>query len=279
MTIPLPENTGPAGYNDFVPQPVSGWTSSIRNGNQSVTDSAGSRQYKLNETASLVLQLCDGKCTNREIIDTVDDLYESDPTCVSDVISVLSSLKNAGLISNYPSVTFATACWENDWRQLLLDETYLPCLMIDHHSYNFQERLLLINNVIDTAVVARHAQELVSKQILTSVHNTADTAEQMLEFFGLSRSLFVARHESQQELNVDDEWIYYNALAPLSAIYRCTTDYLLYMTGDCFLREPVDWIGPALRLLEENASYKVANPTWNDCYEEASRQSVSSPNR
>ncbi len=77
MTIPLPENTGPAGYNDFVPQPVSGWTSSIRNGNQFVTDSAGSRRYKLNETASLVLQLCDGKCTNREIIDTVDDLYES----------------------------------------------------------------------------------------------------------------------------------------------------------------------------------------------------------
>ena len=42
------------------------------------------------------------------------------------------------------------------------------------------------------------------------------------------------------------DWIYYNAIGPLTAIYLCQSDYLLYLTGDVRLDEPVEWIEQAL---------------------------------
>lgn len=152
-----------------------------------------------------------------------------------------------------PTVTFATSCWEKDWRLILQDPEYLKKKQIGNHCFDFDERLLIINNVHDLNAVKKIGEN----------HEALDRVEvaeeKILEFFGLKRSDF-------------DEWQYYNALSPLSAIYHCKTDYLLYVTGDVYLKKPVNWIEKAIRFMEKKGA-KVANLTWNDNYREAKKES------
>jgi hypothetical protein len=156
-------------------------------------------------------------------------------------------------------VSFATCCWERDWRQILLDSDYLAVRQIGNHCFPFAERLLIINNVSDLEAVKRAAQSLVDRGILTRYI----VAEDVLPFFDLRRSDF-------------NDWQYYNALAPLAAIYHCQSDYLLYVTGDVYLKQPVCWIPRALRFLAKRPEVKVANLTWNDNYREAKEESYRS---
>lgn len=153
-------------------------------------------------------------------------------------------------------VTFATCCWERDWRQILLDPNYLAVRQIGNHQFPFAERLLIINNVSDLEAVKRAAQTHVDRGVLTRYI----VAEDILSFFGLKRSDF-------------NEWQYYNALAPLNAIYHCNNEYLLYLTGDVYLKQPVDWIPRALRFMEKRPEVMVANLAWNDNYREVKKES------
>lgn len=153
-------------------------------------------------------------------------------------------------------VTFATSCWERDWRTILLDPDYLSKRQIGNHQYPFFERMLIINNVDDLPLVERIAQEKVDEGILTRYV----VARDVLSFFGLKRSDF-------------NDWQYYNALAPLMAIHEAKGDYLLYLTGDVSLKRPVNWIEKAIRFMEKRPIVKVANLTWNDNYKEAKKES------
>src|SRR5271154_4952025 len=105
------------------------------------------------------------------------------------------------------SVSFATACWEKDWKLLLLDPTYLRVRQIAHHQFPFAERLLVINNVQDLNQVRQAAQAKVEEKALTRFVVADEIASEALSFFGLQRGDFVS------------DWIYYNALAPLVALY------------------------------------------------------------
>lgn len=156
----------------------------------------------------------------------------------------------------FPTVTFATTCWEKDWRLILLDPDYLKTKQIQNHQFPFAERLLIINNVADLQAVKEAAQEKVKEGVLTRYI----VAEDLLSFFQLSRSDF-------------NEWQYYNALGPLNAIYHSQSDYLLYLTGDVYLKRGVSWLEKAIRFMEKNEQVKVANLTWNDNYKEAKRES------
>jgi len=91
--------------------------------------------------------------------------------------------------------------------------------------------------------------------------------ESVLSFFRLKREDF------RPDAGITADWVYYNAVAPLSAIHACKSDYLLYLTGDVRMDKPVDWIRPALRWMEKDSRVKVANPTWNGNYKEAKKES------
>jgi hypothetical protein len=155
-----------------------------------------------------------------------------------------------------PSVTFATSCWEKDWRQILLDPNYLAISQIANHRFPFSEKMLVINNVDDLELVKKAGEKKVDEGVLTRFV----VAEDILHFFSLKRSDF-------------NEWQYYNALAPLMAIHECKSDYLLYSTGDVYLKRRVNWIGKAIRFMEKTPQVKVANLTWNDNYKEAKKES------
>lgn len=164
------------------------------------------------------------------------------------------------------TVTFATSVWENDWRQVLLTPDYLRVRQLQNHCFPFSERMLIINNVKDLAEVKRVACRLIEEGVLTRFVVAEEIAEEMFSFFQLKRSDF------RSDEGFHPDWIYYNALGPLAAIYSCQSDYLLYLTGDVRLDLPIDWIPSALRLLEKVPSAKVANLTWNKRYEEAKRE-------
>lgn len=157
------------------------------------------------------------------------------------------------------TVTFATSCWERDWRQILLPRDYLAVQQIAHHLFPFDERLLVINNVADLDLVKRVAKEKVEQGILTRYVVAGD----VLPHFGLQRGDF-------------NDWQYYNALGPLNAIWEAKSEYLLFVTGDVYLKQPVSWIEKAIRFMEKNPNVKVANLTWNGYCQEAKKESYRS---
>jgi hypothetical protein len=172
--------------------------------------------------------------------------------------------------SPLPSVTFGTTCWERDWRTILLDPDYLRLKQIKYHNFPFQEKLLIINNVTDLPTVKKAAQDKIDEGVLTRFIVADELEDKPLSQVGLTRKDFQA---SALHPTVTADWLYYNALGPLSAIYITKSDYLLYLTGDVYLEKRVSWIPKALRLMEKHSNYKVANLTWNENYKEAKRES------
>lgn len=175
--------------------------------------------------------------------------------------------------SPLPSVSFATCCWEKDWRLILLDPDYLRIKQIGNHLFSFSEKILVINNVKDLETVKKAAQAKVDEGVLTRFFVAEENAQETLSFFHLKQSDF---QPVQDVFNVNSDWIYYNALGPLSALYTCQSDYLLYLTGDVRLDKKIDWIGKALLRMEKVPRIKVANLAWNGNYAEAKRESYRS---
>lgn len=166
---------------------------------------------------------------------------------------------------------FATTCWENDWKHILLTPDYLRVKMIGNQCYPFKDRLLVINNVQDLKQVKDAAERHVQEGTLTRYVVAEEWAEEALTFFCLKRADFILRENSYGVTNPD--WIYYNALGPLVAIYALQSDYLLYHTGDVWLESPVDWIARSIRLMEKKLEIQVANLIWNNQVKEVKKES------
>jgi hypothetical protein len=175
--------------------------------------------------------------------------------------------------SPLPSVTFATSVWEKDWRHVLLDPDYLRVKQIGNHSFPFSERLLVINNVSDPAAVRAAAEAKVADGTLTGYCMSETMASEALSFFQLPRAEFRIGPDASNYSNVNPDWIYYNALGPLCALYVAKSEYLLYLTGDVRLDKKVDWIGRSMRRMEKSPFLKVANLVWNGRYQEARKES------
>ena len=170
------------------------------------------------------------------------------------------------------TVTFATSCWEKDWRTILLSSDYLKLRQIGNHLFPFSERILVINNVLDLETVKKAALEKVKEGVLTRFVIAEELAEEALLHFQLKRSDFRLGPDASLYEGVNPDWIYYNALGPLIAIYAAQSKYLLYQTGDVFLESPVSWIEKALSRMEKKPNYKVANLIWNGKAHEAKRE-------
>lgn len=164
-------------------------------------------------------------------------------------------------------VSFATSCYEKDWEYIIKDGKYLKIKMIGNHLYPFQERILIINNVSNYSQVALEAKKRVEEGVLTHFYIAKDLEKEVLDFFNLKREAFKAYPSFR------DDWVFYNALGVLTAIYVSRLDYFLFHTGDVYLDKPVDWIEDALDLMEKREDLKVANLLWNNQYDEAKRES------
>ena len=176
-------------------------------------------------------------------------------------------------LSALPSVSFATCVWEKDWRPVLLDPEYLQVRQIGNHSFPFSEKLLIINNVADLPAVQAAADHKVQGGVLTRYVMAEALAAEALSFFQLEREDFRVGSDASNYAGVNPDWVYYNALGPLCALYAAQSDYLLYQTGDVRLDKRVDWIGKSIRRMERSNRIKIANLVWNERYEEARNES------
>jgi len=165
-------------------------------------------------------------------------------------------------------VTFATSCWERDWKYLLLEEDFVKNKKIANHNFPFTHKILVINNVKEYEKVLSFANIFKKKNIFSHIYLAKDFEKEILKFFNLKKEGFIS-----DGTQGGHDWVYYNALAPLSAIYLCKTKYLLYMTGDVWLDKKINWIEKSIRFLQKKEKYKVANLTWNEKYVEVKKES------
>ena len=165
--------------------------------------------------------------------------------------------------------SFATTCWERDWRTILLSPDYLKVRQIENHRYPFIEKVLIINNVQDLSAVKKAAETKIREGVLTRYLVVDEIVDEMLQFFDLKRSDF----RVDPAWGVGPDWVYYNALGPLAAIYSGESDYLLYMTGDVRLDTPCQWIEKSIRVMEKKEKVKVANLVWNGSLQEVKQES------
>lgn len=170
-----------------------------------------------------------------------------------------------------PKVTFATSCWERDY-SYLLEGDYLQ-EQIARHNYPFAERIMIINNVKDINKAIALAEKKVKEKVITHYYIAEKQSEKILSFFQLKKKDFTLGRQKKDYPELNDDWVYYNALGPLAAIYYTTGDYLLYQTGDVGLDKTCSWIDKAITFMKRKKRYKVANLTWNENYEEVKEES------
>jgi hypothetical protein len=142
------------------------------------------------------------------------------------------------------SITFETKVWEGDWKMVL--KTGRLKRIIESCRYNFDERVLYINNVNDRQTVLRAAEKYLKSGILTSIIFVEDAAKQTLEHFNLTFESFKGG--------------YYYSIQELTGILNCKTKYLLHLTGDTIIKGRAAWINSAIERMEHDSTILTVNP-------------------
>ncbi len=182
---------------------------------------------------------------------------------------MLKFIKEKFLPKKIPrKVTFATSCYEKDYKVILEDETYLKKRLIDPNSYNFSEKIIIINNVDDEKRAEAAAEKLVKKGVIDKFYLASTLEKEMLFFFKLKRSDFKAI-----EKRFSDEDVFFNSRAFLTSIYVAQGDYLLHNTEDTYLKKKINWIDKAIDMMQMHDDYKVANLVWNERIDEVKKES------
>jgi len=150
------------------------------------------------------------------------------------------------------AVSFFTCCYRADW-EFFLKEGRLK-EMIERCNHSFSSTNLIINNVDDRQEVTRYAELAVQQGVIDYYFFSEDYAEKVLERFAIKR----------RDFRLDGYDGYWYSIAPLTAIYLCRGEYLLYFMGDCMLNEKYDfdWIAEGKRQLS-SAEVFCVTPWWN----------------
>ena len=157
-------------------------------------------------------------------------------------------------------VTFETKCWENDWR-LMLQTDHLA-EMINNCGYAFAEKILFINNVNNPEKVKKYAEKAVKNGIIDKYVMVEEYADEVLKHFDIEKDDFAGG--------------YYYSISELVSIYLCRTKYLLHFSSDSYIPneyKAVEWIDPAIKLMEETPEFIAANPVWNYHFDEGENES------
>jgi hypothetical protein len=161
-------------------------------------------------------------------------------------------------------VSFFTNCYEADWETLLCKGRLM--MMLESLNYPFCFVGLVINNVANKLLVEQYAQQAVKNGIITQYYFADECAAKMLQTFEIKRRSFI--------LDFHDGYWY--SLGPLVSIYKCPTEYLLYLTCDCIIDTSCSkpWISEAIEKMRSNGSILTATALWSYDKGEAKMQSV-----
>lgn len=156
-------------------------------------------------------------------------------------------------------VTFETKVWQNDWEYILKGK-YLD-KVIERCNYQFEKRVLIINNVNDRIEVEKYAARKVEEGILDSYFFAEDYVDEVLDFFKIKKESFNGG--------------YCYSIAELVGVYLCKTNYLLHFSSDSFQKNMGEqWIDEAINVFIDRNDIIVANPVWNDSFVQAKNESI-----
>ena len=151
------------------------------------------------------------------------------------------------------SITFETKCWEKDW-EYIISKGYVNKLT-PFNNYNFNEKLLFINNVNDPKLVCNEAEKLKNSGVIDNWYLVSDYEKEALEFFNIERSSFIEKER--------DGYCY--SIAELVSIYLSKSDYILHFSSDSvFKTNGYDWVTSSLKLMKENENLVCVTPYWYD---------------
>lgn len=159
------------------------------------------------------------------------------------------------------TITLETKVWENDW-EIVLKTSRLKEL-VSRCKYQFDKKILYINNVKNPLEVERHAQKMIDQGVLDQFVHVDQYADQAMKFFQLDK----------EKLGKG----YYYSIAELVSIYLTETTHLLHFSSDAIPEKNItsNWLNQGIKILQENPQVKVFNLGWNKKYQEAKLESVS----
>lgn len=187
------------------------------------------------------------------------------------------------------TITVATACYDKDWN-VILSTGYLAKIF-GRFNYSFDKKLLIINAMSNREEITKAALREVSLGNLDEFYFTEDLKDEVMKSFrikdfiytdkfsvfkkGFDVSLvkrfyhFYFRKKGKSKIVSLREKQYdcYNySISPLCAIYKATTDYLLYFTEDCAMAENNEekWIENGISIIEDDNSFIAARPIDED---------------
>jgi hypothetical protein len=143
-------------------------------------------------------------------------------------------------------VSLFVNCFERDYRQVLA--LGFMRAKASQFQYPFKRVVVTLNNIQDPVAARVLAQEAVARAEIDEFVEVASALPKALEVCGLKQSdLGVVRH--------------YMDFA-LVAVTHAVPDYLLYCCAEVDLVTPFDWVSDAVKKLEADPKFLVANPSW-----------------
>ena len=143
-------------------------------------------------------------------------------------------------------VDLVVNCFERTYRDVL-DANLLDRIAADNR-FGFASRTVLINNVDDRDDAQRRAKAAVARGAIDRFVFVADRLDDALARTGLTRA-------DLGPVPYFTDWA-------LVAVTLDGPDWMLHWDADARLEEPVDWITPAIELMERDRRVLIANPNW-----------------
>lgn len=117
------------------------------------------------------------------------------------------------------------------------------------NKFQFTNKIALINNVKDEKDAISRAEQLKETGEINKYYLVKDYINQALSSLGLTKK--------------DLGRIPYYSNCAYVAIILSESEWLVYWDAEIKLKEPYDWINPAIHLMENDSRIMVANPRWN----------------
>jgi hypothetical protein len=151
-----------------------------------------------------------------------------------------------------PGISFFTCTYEADWEYLLIEGRLSE--LIKRFNYSFASRNLIINNVDDKKKVKHYALKAVNDGVIDNFYFSEEYVDEVLRQFSLKRSSF----------KLDGFDGYWFSVAPLTSVFLCATEYMLYFTADCILKETYssDWLNAGISKLQNDKIF-IVTPLWD----------------
>jgi len=174
------------------------------------------------------------------------------------------------------SITLASAIYEKDYR-MILNPLYGGKHFAIHNDL-FSNRIIVVNNINDWYSSGQKILEEVKEDLkLTDVYVSLQCAKEVLrkdwnvardsfyrkDFSIMNALRYLKNYKKLPKIKGYDGYWY--SIAPMIAIAKCKTRWLLYLTGDTQLTQ-FSWVKKAIKLMEEDSNIFIANPVWIERY-------------